>query len=351
MTNKAVESGDPYACLVPLVAATQSPLAPPAFHERVNLAFHAAEAGSYDALHHDLWQSLPAVYNRLANDILSAGAPERMRLLDVGCGTGLGTAMLLQSPIGHRIASIDLLDTAPEMLRESATRAADWSIKPHFHEGTLDSIEPARAGDKSHAYDLVLTCSVLHHIPDLAAFGRQLSQRQSPGGFFVNLQDPNGDVLDDPVLIERCNEGRQADSRRRKWARLRRLLPHRIASRVWRELTGTQPQGYLHQVNETLLVDGTIQRPMRAEEIWSVTDIHVDGLPFASGQGISVARLQTLLPDYRLIAHRSYGFFGTLASDLPRHLAAREAELADANDRRGRQLAAVWQKANNEELP
>lgn len=336
---------DPYACLVPLVAATGSPLAPPAFHQRVNLAFHAAEAGSYDDLHRDLWQSLPAVFERLAADVIAAGAPEQLRLLDIGCGTGLATDLLLRSPLGPRVMSIDVLDTAPEMLAQSAARAKGWPITPRFHEGTLDALpttDDSAPGETT--FDLVLTCSVLHHIPDLADFGRQLARRQVAGGFFVHLQDPNGDALGDPVLTERLAEAATAIERRRAGKRLRRFLPHRVAARAWRELTRTQPKGYLHEVNETLIADGTITRPMAAEEIWSVTDIHVDGLPFAQGRGISVARLHGLLPAYELVAHRSYAFFGALASDLPTPLAKRETALANRNDRRGRQLAAVWRR-------
>jgi len=78
--------------------------------------------------------------------------------------------------------------------RESIRRVSHRLIR-----GTLDAL-PSKP-----AYDLILACSVLHHIPALPEFLAQLARLQSDRGAFLHLQDPNGDYLHDFELLKRMN--------------------------------------------------------------------------------------------------------------------------------------------------
>jgi 2-polyprenyl-3-methyl-5-hydroxy-6-metoxy-1,4-benzoquinol methylase len=82
-------------------------------------------------------------------------------VLDVGCGTGLSSELLLQTDLSRLICHIDLLDTSEPMLAKVRDRAQKWGVPHATILGTIDAIPP------SSQYDLIMACSVLHHIPDL----------------------------------------------------------------------------------------------------------------------------------------------------------------------------------------
>ena len=166
--------------LIPLMEAKGVTVEAREFHQAVNLLFHKHESLVYDSLHQEMWQSLPQQFGLLANDLLQHGRPlpESLTLLDIGCGTGLSTELLLHTPLGKRITQVDLLDTSPEMLNRCRARAQKWGIPHHLIEGQVESIQEKQ-------YGLILTCSVLHHIPDLAAFLQTISRRQEAGGAYL----------------------------------------------------------------------------------------------------------------------------------------------------------------------
>lgn len=326
-------------CLLPLMESKGVRLSPQEFHQMVNLAFHAFESRVYDESHQDMSKSLPRQMELLSSDLLTRGAkiPDSLTALDIGCGTGLGSELLLQTELGKKVSSIDLVDTSPEMLDKCASRASAWSVDHRLIEGTIETLT-------SGNYDLVLTCSVLHHIPDLSRLTARIRNLQHQAGIFLHLQDPNGDYLRDSELLGRTEEVTHATQERIPFW-VRRLSPMRVAARLRREFAGTQPKPYIDLVNERLLSTGVILRPMTAEEIWSVTDIHEDGLPYSVGEGISVEQLGDGLVDYNLVSFRSYGFFGRLWSELPPAFKAREENLIAENALNGRYLGCVWQRS------
>lgn len=301
------------------------------FAQAINVVFHEFESETYDAEHADMWASVPRQIGLLVDDSLNAwpDIPDRIRVLDIGCGTGLASDSLLKSSLAPRIASIDLLDTSQAMLRQASRKAQGWTVPATCREGLLDSI-PAGSG-----YDLIVTCSVLHHIPDLAGFLRAVGERQSAGGVFLHLQDPNGDYLQDPELL-----GRMAQLAPGRFSQLfSRFAPHRVAARAWREITGKQGLDPVSRANRTLLERGVIATPLSTVEMYSITDIHAH-----DGEGISIAALREWLPGYDLVSQRAYGFFGRLASALPAHLRQTEEDLTARRAMNGVHIGAAWKR-------
>jgi 2-polyprenyl-3-methyl-5-hydroxy-6-metoxy-1,4-benzoquinol methylase len=301
------------------------------FQSAVNLAFHRFESSVYDQIHGAMWKSLPAQFDLLSQDVIRATPGHaKFRLLDVGCGTGLSSDLLLQTDLGHRVTEVHLLDTSREMLECAQRRSRNWKVPATTHEGTIEDLS---VGEHFH---LVLICSVLHHIPNLGRFFDRVAALQEEGDCLMHLQDPNGDFLKDPTLEERtAMASERAKATLTRW--LRRLAPSRIIARAKRELTGKQTETYITLTNTALLSQGVIRTPMTEDEIWAVTDIHVH-----NGFGISVSGLRLLLPGYRLIAVHSYGFFGALASELPPDLQKMESELKAAGAKNGLQCSAAW---------
>jgi 2-polyprenyl-3-methyl-5-hydroxy-6-metoxy-1,4-benzoquinol methylase len=308
------------------------------FHQQINVIFHDVESEVYDRIHCGMWRSLPQEFSRLIRcsprDVLTGSGT--LRLLDIGCGTGLGTSLLLRTRLGQRIRDITLLDTSPQMLTASARRFRHQSVFVRTVTGRVEDL--LQANDR---FDVVLSCSVLHHIPDLPSFLEAVSSLQSPRGFFLHLQDPNADA-NHTILQKRKDELRQRRVRPSAIGKCR-ALEKRIQLGVRRRLNralGQPTAGYMERVNEILIQRSVISRPLTDEEIWMVTDIHE-----RPGDGVSVSAMRHWMKDYELVSWHSYAFFGELWSELPRDLRHREEQLASSGDCDGATIAGVWKKA------
>lgn len=298
------------------------------FHQAVNVTFHEFESEEYDRGHADMWESLPRQFALLVDDWLGGAAPPAgIRLLDIGCGTGLATDCVLKTRAGAAVASVHLLDTSPAMLRRAGERASQWQVPVTRQEGLLDSV-PGEA-----RFDLIVTCSVLHHIPHLEPFLNAVRKLQADGGAFLHLQDPNGDFMNDPELRERMAQY----SRRLLPEWLRRFSPPRILGRLRRELTGQQGQDCVSKTNRALLENGFVETPLTVQEMYAITDIHVQ-----DGGGISIERMKSWLPDYECLSQRSYAFMGALSSDLPPRWRSVEERLTAARALNGFHAGAIW---------
>ncbi len=318
--------------LLPLIRKTQSPLSPERFHEAVNVIFHDVEANHYDAVHADMWSSLGRQLNLLSEDV-SGMVAEGARLLDVGCGTGLSTQLLLDSSMGPKVSHATLADTSSRMIENAKRRARGWKIPFSVHCGSTSDIKDT--------FNVILICSVLHHIPNLSRFLTDISALQQPGGIIMHLQDPNGDWLMDNQYRERLSE---FESTRPTPLNRKLLGMVPTAAKSWvKRILGMR--NYIDEVNERLIQMKVVNKRMTEAEIWSVTDIHVDGLPYSVGKGISLRRMQDDLPDYRLVSARSYGFYGYLESELHGNFLQRERELIGQRALNGRYLAATWIKS------
>jgi hypothetical protein len=215
------------------------------------------------------------------------------------------------------------------MLKRARIRAEGWGVPVTVHEGLLDTLPLQR-------YDLIVTCSVLHHVPDVPAFLAQVGNRQAAGGVFMHLQDPNGDTLGSPVLADRT---KQVSTQLPEW--VLRLKPSRILGRLYRELTGKQGEDYISKTNRELLRLNLMTTPLSVHELFSITDIHVQ-----DGEGISIETMRPWMTSYDLVSARSYAYFGQLASALPPRLQREENALSERRDPGGMYLAGAWKSAS-----
>jgi SAM-dependent methyltransferase len=313
---------------VPLLARYGVSCSLEEFQETINVVFHDMEAEVYDEVHRDMWLSLPRQFELLTSDVLPL-VPERdLVALDIGCGTGLSSKQLLSTALGRRVTHLHLVDTSSRMLERFGKLPT--GIHTELTEGLISDLP------QTGAFDVILACSVLHHIPDLEVFARDVRRLQRPGGFFLHLQDPNADSAGSA-------EGRVRYDAYQRYCQSR--LPNglsrmttRLASGLWSRVTGRQKTTYLDRVNDELIRRGIIDRAMDPPDIWATTDIHI-----GSGKGISLAALAGYLPEYKLISKRSYGFFSELSSSLPQDMCTQENALIDSRSQDGCYVAAAWQ--------
>jgi SAM-dependent methyltransferase len=319
-TAGVAASPDHLARLRPIMEAAGVSLDAAAFHTAVNSIFHGCGAPSYDKLHADMWESLPQQLQLLASDFLGLYPPPnpKMSALDLGCGTGLATELILQSRLGAFIRQVDLVDPSQEMLDVAAMRESILAVRHRMIRGTIHNL-PARA-----RYDVILACCVLQHVPELSELLRQVSIRQQPGAIFLHLQDANHDHQDDPERVKRVE--RQRNGGRARAARLFGRLGRGAATE-------------LSKINDELVRRKIVARELSKSEIRSLVDLCVN-----ETRPISIRQMKTLLPEYELVSCRSYAFFGVLVSALSTRYGPQERALIAARAPNGSQIAGIWRK-------
>jgi SAM-dependent methyltransferase len=102
-------------------------------------------------------------------------ARQKIRILDAGCGTGVGTEYLVHLNPEAIVVAIDLSAGALEVAKQRCRRSQAYRVE--FHHLSLYDVEQL-AGE----FDLINCVGVLHHLPDPIAGIRALAKKLAPGG-------------------------------------------------------------------------------------------------------------------------------------------------------------------------
>ena len=102
------------------------------------------------------------------------------RVLEIGCGQGYGTQLILEA---FKPASVDAVDLDRRMVDRARRRLHDHSDEVTIAQGSVvDLIAALDARDRS--YDAVFDFAIIHHIPDWRAALDEVSRVLRPGGAF-----------------------------------------------------------------------------------------------------------------------------------------------------------------------
>jgi ubiquinone/menaquinone biosynthesis C-methylase UbiE len=110
------------------------------------------------------------------------------RVLEIGCGRGVGTELLFRR-FGAR--SVVAFDLDPRMVAEARRRLAGY---PPDRLGLLVADATAIPVDDA-AFDAVFDFAILHHVPDWRAAVREVRRVLRPGGRFF-FQETTAQALD-----------------------------------------------------------------------------------------------------------------------------------------------------------
>ncbi|MCL6435337.1 MAG: class I SAM-dependent methyltransferase [Leptolyngbyaceae cyanobacterium HOT.MB2.61] len=102
-------------------------------------------------------------------------AKQAIRILDAGCGTGVGTEYLVHLNPQAQVVGIDLSSGALEVARERCRRSGADRVE--FHHLSLYEVDQL-AGE----FDLINCVGVLHHLPDPIRGIQALAAKLAPGG-------------------------------------------------------------------------------------------------------------------------------------------------------------------------
>jgi SAM-dependent methyltransferase len=98
-----------------------------------------------------------------------------VRILDAGCGTGVGTEYLVHLNPAAQVVGIDLSSGALEVARERCRRSGANRVEFH-HKSLYD------AQELPGEFDLINCVGVLHHLPDPIRGIQSLAAKLAPGG-------------------------------------------------------------------------------------------------------------------------------------------------------------------------
>jgi len=144
----------------------------------------AEEAAEYDTMNHS------AVNRLFVDDLLSAwgktDAQQTSAVLDVGTGTALIPIELAKRVAHFRITAIDL---SAEMLKLADQNVSRAGLADRIK---LERVDAKQLQNDTRQYELVISNSIVHHLPDPRPALEQMVQRVSQGGmlFVRDLMRP-----------------------------------------------------------------------------------------------------------------------------------------------------------------
>jgi tRNA (cmo5U34)-methyltransferase len=160
--------------------------------EHIRRAFDTI-AGEYDAQRRGIIPDIDAFYSAAVWAAEWEG--DTPKILDIGAGTGLLSALLLEK---YPKAQLTLLDFAEQMLNIARERFAGRTDLRYITGDYRDV-------DLCGGYDLICSALSIHHLPDeeKADLYRRIFDALNPGGVFVNADQARGDT---PALERRFME-------------------------------------------------------------------------------------------------------------------------------------------------
>lgn len=119
------------------------------------------------------------------------GGPAPGKVLEVGCGRGLGTEIILKDFNAERV---DAFDLDPQMVELARQRLKHLGDRVRLWVGDVTRVE---APDMS--YDAVFDFGIIHHVPNWSDAFREVHRVLKPGGRFYLEEVLRGFILN-PVV-------------------------------------------------------------------------------------------------------------------------------------------------------
>lgn len=155
----------------------------------------SANVTVYDALENDSYideaphlkhEALRRLYADLSVGVLKrlGKSPDQPRVLDLGAGEGTATTLFLE--LGARVTAVD---SSARQLSYLRARTARYSDRLSVRCG--DAFEILRDERLSREkFDLIISNSFLHHVPDYQQLVRDASMLLTSNGILFTFQDP-----------------------------------------------------------------------------------------------------------------------------------------------------------------
>ncbi len=101
--------------------------------------------------------------------------------MEIGCGSGYGTRMILDR---FDAARVDAVDLDPGMVVKARRRLADRPGRVRLEVGDAANLRVV-FGAEDGTYDATFNFAIIHHIPDWRSAVAEVARVLKPGGLFV----------------------------------------------------------------------------------------------------------------------------------------------------------------------
>jgi len=227
--------------------------------------YHEIESVYYDQVHQEIFENETVVAWRAALQAAKPFLPNRLRVLDIGCGTGFAAQTVLQTLGSDRVDQMVCIDPSQHMLTICERKLALHPCAKRFLHANI-----AQLLEQNSGFDLIVSNSVLHHVFALGVFLRDLDRALAPGGIYICGHEPS-------ERHYKITEIKKWNRRFNWYMRLRGAL--KVKRTLKRALSGmgiiARATNLSEKVNESLLAEGHATTPLAANAIQKMVDIHV----------------------------------------------------------------------------
>jgi ubiquinone/menaquinone biosynthesis C-methylase UbiE len=238
-------------------------ISPEDFLSIVSNTYHSIEVKIYDVIHPEISDLGQPVF-RDALDKVLLDLPSAFTVLDLGCGTGYASKQLLEICPRQRIKSILCQDLSSDMLhqaKENLYREYDFTA-----DIMVGQIEDLLTQDRK--FDLIMTNSVIHHIPNTEDVLCKIAHLVAPGGIYVMGHEPCNRFMKNVECLHAY----------KRWQSLRALRYRMrwVDPLFYQRLLGNQSSVDIPTLtSKELMRVGVINTRLTPQEIAALVDIHV----------------------------------------------------------------------------
>lgn len=111
---------------------------------------------------------------------LGGRLPTGAQALELGCGPGYGTELVIER---FGAAHVDAIDLDPDMIRRAGRWLVRYGDRVRLAEGSATDLRGTLGADDA-SYDAVFDFAIIHHIPDWRAAIAETARVLKPGGRF-----------------------------------------------------------------------------------------------------------------------------------------------------------------------
>jgi SAM-dependent methyltransferase len=294
--------------------------------EKINNLYHSFEAAYYDREHPEIFDVLPALWEEMIQEV----PPRRSwRILDFGCGTGFEASQIMRCLDG-RVEKLVCYDPSPEMLAQCRARLkGPDSVLFCAQLEEAESLGP---------FDLLLTNSLLHHLPNIGETINALLPNLTPDAMWLAGHEPSARFYRSVECL------RLLDQYKQYYQRAKFLDPGSYVAKMRLKL-GRDP---LRATAKAALQRGWFKKLPSCLVIDRIVDFHVAhcSAEAADGRGLDFEQMQVeFASEWSLTWVKTYSFFGSFKlTGIPSRWMKRGKELAEKFPNDGANFCAVWSR-------
>ena len=233
------------------------------FIGKVSNIYHKYESSFYDKHQQSLLDSIP--YWAKAFSLINKNffGKESIKVLDFGCGTGFATLQLINSELIDKVSEITCYDLSDEMLGQCKNKIDKTPLTSSMMY--ISKPDEILTKLKANKYDLVMTNSLLHHIPNPKNLVKLLMNSLNAKGYYICGHEPNKSFYFNEKLVLQTKQFRF----------YKRIYKRLNFQYIFQKVGLKRSVDIIEATNTDLINEGIINKPIPAEYLIKLIDIHV----------------------------------------------------------------------------